>query len=53
MLTVIPARDEEHTVEVANDTGGVEGLLGYLETKTVILDGPPAGYRTQDGAGAR
>jgi acyl-CoA reductase-like NAD-dependent aldehyde dehydrogenase len=24
--------------------GGREGLLPYLETKTVILDGPPAGY---------
>ena len=24
--------------------GGVEGLLPFLETKTVILDGPPAGY---------
>ncbi|TCK25770.1 aldehyde dehydrogenase [Pseudonocardia endophytica] len=25
--------------------GGREGLLPYLETKTVILDGPPARYR--------
>jgi acyl-CoA reductase-like NAD-dependent aldehyde dehydrogenase len=25
--------------------GGTEGLLPFLETKTVILDGPPAGYR--------
>jgi aldehyde dehydrogenase (NAD+) len=25
--------------------GGREGLLTYLETKTVILDGPPARYR--------
>jgi len=24
--------------------GGVEGLLPYLETKTIILDGPPSGY---------
>jgi len=24
--------------------GGKEGLLPYLETKTVILDGPPSGY---------
>jgi acyl-CoA reductase-like NAD-dependent aldehyde dehydrogenase len=24
--------------------GGTEGLLPFLETKTVILDGPPAGY---------
>jgi acyl-CoA reductase-like NAD-dependent aldehyde dehydrogenase len=24
--------------------GGKEGLLPFLETKTVILDGPPAGY---------
>ncbi len=24
--------------------GGLEGLLPFLETKTVILDGPPAGY---------
>jgi acyl-CoA reductase-like NAD-dependent aldehyde dehydrogenase len=22
--------------------GGVEGLMAYLETKTVLLDGPPA-----------
>ena len=25
--------------------GGTEGLLPFLETKTVILDGPPAKYR--------
>ena len=25
--------------------GGTEGLLPFLETKTVILDGPPARYR--------
>ncbi len=25
--------------------GGREGLLGYLETKTVLLDGPPSRYR--------
>ena len=25
--------------------GGKEGLLPFLETKTVILDGPPAKYR--------
>ncbi|MGA3147779.1 MAG: aldehyde dehydrogenase [Acidimicrobiales bacterium] len=25
--------------------GGTEGLLPFLETKTVILDGPPADYR--------
>jgi acyl-CoA reductase-like NAD-dependent aldehyde dehydrogenase len=24
--------------------GGKEGLVHFLETKTVILDGPPAGY---------
>lgn len=27
--------------------GGVEGLRHFLETKTVILDGPPAGYTTE------
>ena len=26
--------------------GGTEGLLPFLETKTVILDGPPARYRS-------
>jgi aldehyde dehydrogenase (NAD+) len=25
--------------------GGVEGLLSFLETKTVVLDGKPARYR--------
>jgi aldehyde dehydrogenase (NAD+) len=25
--------------------GGKEGLLPYLETKTLLLDGPPARYR--------
>jgi acyl-CoA reductase-like NAD-dependent aldehyde dehydrogenase len=25
--------------------GGREGILPYLETKVVILDGPPEGYR--------
>jgi len=25
--------------------GGTEGLLPFLETKTVILEGPPADYR--------
>ena len=25
--------------------GGTEGLLPFLETKTVILEGEPAGYR--------
>ena len=25
--------------------GGIEGLMPYLETKTVLLDGPPVGYR--------
>jgi acyl-CoA reductase-like NAD-dependent aldehyde dehydrogenase len=25
--------------------GGIEGLLPFLEAKTVILDGPPADYR--------
>ena len=96
VLSVIPARDEEQAVEIANDTiyglnasvftndtdrarqvagrlrsgtvghnafrtdfgiafggfkqsgigreGGTEGLLPFLETKTVILDGPPSGY---------
>ena len=29
--------------------GGTEGLLPFLETKTVILDGPPAAYREGDG----
>ena len=24
--------------------GGREGLLSYLETKTLLLDGPPPGY---------
>lgn len=93
VLSVVPARDEAHAVELANDTiyglnasvftnddqraydvarglrsgtvgqnsfrtdfsiafggfkqsgvgreGGVEGLLPYLETKTIILDGKP------------
>jgi aldehyde dehydrogenase (NAD+) len=27
--------------------GGREGLLPYLETKTVVLDGPPTGYGDQ------
>jgi hypothetical protein len=97
VLSVIPADNEDHAVEIANDTiyglnaavfttdndrartvagrlrsgtvghnamradfglafggfkqsgigreGGREGLHPYLETKTVILDGPPAGYR--------
>jgi aldehyde dehydrogenase (NAD+) len=96
VLSVIPAEDEDHAVEVANDTiyglnasvftndvdrardvarrlrsgtvghnafrtdfgiafggfkqsgigreGGREGLLPFLETKTVILEGRPAGY---------
>jgi len=30
--------------------GGTEGLMAYLETKTVVLDGPPARYA--GGAGA-
>jgi acyl-CoA reductase-like NAD-dependent aldehyde dehydrogenase len=94
VLSVIPADDEEHAIEIANDTiyglnaavftpdatrarqvaarlrsgtvghnnmkldftiafggfkqsgigreGGTEGLRSYLETKTVLLDGPPA-----------
>ena len=25
--------------------GGTEGLLPYLESKTIILDGPPLEYR--------
>jgi acyl-CoA reductase-like NAD-dependent aldehyde dehydrogenase len=29
--------------------GGKEGLLPFLETKTVILDGPPSGYPTSEG----
>ena len=29
--------------------GGKEGLLPFLETKTVILDGPPSGYPTPEG----
>jgi aldehyde dehydrogenase (NAD+) len=96
VLTVIPAKDEEHAIDIANDTiyglnaavftadlgrarevagrlrsgtvghnnfridfgiafggfkqsgigreGGKEGLLPYLETKTLLLDGPPPGY---------
>jgi acyl-CoA reductase-like NAD-dependent aldehyde dehydrogenase len=96
VLSVIPARDEEQAIEIANDTiyglnasvftkdidrarqvagrlrsgtvghnafrtdfgiafggfkqsgigreGGTEGLLPFLETKTVILEGPPSGY---------
>jgi acyl-CoA reductase-like NAD-dependent aldehyde dehydrogenase len=96
VLSVIPARDEEQAIEIANDTiyglnasvftndvdrarnvagrlrsgtvghnafrtdfgiafggfkqsgigreGGTEGLLPFLETKTVILEGRPAGY---------
>jgi aldehyde dehydrogenase (NAD+) len=96
VLSVIPARDEQHAIAVANDTiyglnasvfthdvdrardvarqlrsgtvghnafrtdfgiafggfkqsgigreGGREGLLPFLETKTVILEGRPAGY---------
>jgi aldehyde dehydrogenase (NAD+) len=28
--------------------GGTEGLRAYLETKTVILDGPPAAWRTSE-----
>jgi len=28
--------------------GGKEGLLPFLETKTVILDGPPAGYTSSE-----
>jgi len=97
VLSVIPARDEEQAVEIANDTiyglnasvftndvdrarqvaarlrsgtvghnafrtdfgiafggfkqsgigreGGKEGLLPFLETKTVILEGRPTGYQ--------
>jgi aldehyde dehydrogenase (NAD+) len=97
VLSVIPAKDEQDAIRVANDTiyglnssvftndvdrardvarqlragtvghnafrtdfgmafggfkqsgigreGGTEGLLPFLETKTVILDGPPARYR--------
>jgi aldehyde dehydrogenase (NAD+) len=97
VLSVIPADDEAHAVQIANDTiyglnasvftpdvdrahavasqlrsgtvghndmridfgiafggfkqsgigreGGKEGLLPYLETKTLLLDGPPARYR--------
>ena len=30
--------------------GGSEGLLPYLETKTVILSDPPARYRPAEGA---
>jgi aldehyde dehydrogenase (NAD+) len=96
VLSVIPARDEEQAIDIANDTiyglnasvftndldrarqvagrlrsgtvghnafrtdfgiafggfkqsgigreGGTEGLLPFLETKTVILDGRPSGY---------
>ena len=96
MLSVIPADDEQHAVQLANDTiyglnasvftddverarevagqlrsgtvghnafrtdfgiafggfkqsgigreGGIEGLLPFLETKTVILEGTPARY---------
>jgi acyl-CoA reductase-like NAD-dependent aldehyde dehydrogenase len=96
VLSVIPARDEEHAIDIANDTiyglnasvftqdvdrarrvagrlrsgtvghnafrtdfgiafggfkqsgigreGGTEGLLPFLETKTVILEGRPMGY---------
>jgi acyl-CoA reductase-like NAD-dependent aldehyde dehydrogenase len=96
VLSVIPARDEEQAIEIANDTiyglnasvfttdvdrarhvagrlrsgtvghnafrtdfgiafggfkqsgigreGGTEGLLPFLETKTIILEGKPAGY---------
>jgi acyl-CoA reductase-like NAD-dependent aldehyde dehydrogenase len=96
VLSVIPARDEEQAIDIANDTiyglnasvftpdvdrarhvagqlrsgtvghnafrtdfgiafggfkqsgigreGGTEGLLPFLETKTVILEGTPAGY---------
>jgi acyl-CoA reductase-like NAD-dependent aldehyde dehydrogenase len=29
--------------------GGKEGLLPFLETKTVILDGPPSGHPTPEG----
>ena len=29
--------------------GGTEGLLPFLETKTVILEGTPAGYETPAG----
>jgi aldehyde dehydrogenase (NAD+) len=28
--------------------GGTEGLLPFLETKTVILEGRPAPYNTAD-----
>ena len=97
VLSVIPARDEEQAVEIANDTiyglnasvftndvdrarqvaarlrsgtvghnafrtdfgiafggfkqsgigreGGTEGLVPFLETKTVILEGRPTGYQ--------
>jgi aldehyde dehydrogenase (NAD+) len=97
VLSVIPADDEEHAIEIANDTiyglnaavftrdvdharqvagrlrsgtvgqngfktdfsisfggfkqsgvgreGGVEGLLSFLESKTVVLDGRPARYQ--------
>jgi aldehyde dehydrogenase (NAD+) len=97
VLSVIPAKDEQDAIRVANDTiyglnssvftndvdrardvarqlragtvghnafrtdfgmafggfkqsgigreGGIDGLLPFLETKTVILDGPPARYR--------
>jgi acyl-CoA reductase-like NAD-dependent aldehyde dehydrogenase len=30
--------------EAIGREGGTEGLHPFLETKTVILDGPPAGY---------
>jgi aldehyde dehydrogenase (NAD+) len=97
VLSVIPARDEEQAIDIANDTiyglnasvftndldrarqvagrlrsgtvghnafrtdfgiafggfkqsgigreGGTEGLVPFLETKTVILEGRPAGYQ--------
>jgi aldehyde dehydrogenase (NAD+) len=54
VLSVIPVDDESHAVEIANDTvyglhnsvftndadqGGKEGLLPFLESKTITLDG--------------
>jgi aldehyde dehydrogenase (NAD+) len=46
ILSVIPAEDEAHAITVANDTiyGLNASLLPFLEAKTVILEGRPAGY---------
>ncbi len=30
--------------------GGIEGLMGYLEMKTILLDGMPAEFQAQGGA---